>query len=91
MTKPITDSAIIAAWPWPYSIPELLYGFRSFGTPTTADHLKQVWSAAQARGDLPPIDRPEGGFDRQRSAFLVSFLQEAGVTRPCNCMRRVAA
>lgn len=63
-------STIIAAFGWPYSIPQLLSGFAVLGRPTTAAHIESVWDAAKAKGDLPPLDRPAEGFDQRQSALV---------------------
>ena len=70
MTKPLSNSTIIAAYAWPHSLAHLVAGFRLLGKPTTPEHIIEVWNAAKARGDLPPGDRPSGGFDQRESALV---------------------
>jgi hypothetical protein len=63
-------STIIAAFGWPYSVAKLVSGFAILGRPTTAEYIESVWQAAKAKGDLPPIERPEQGFDPRHSALV---------------------
>lgn len=70
----IADSTIIATFGWPYSTDDIVRGFRMIGIETTKTHIEQVWQKAKSAGDLPPLDRPEQGFD-YRGCILVQALR----------------
>ena len=63
-------STIIAAFSQPYSIERLVYQFKALGRPTTQEYIERVWREAKESGELPPLDRPEEGFDQRHTALM---------------------
>lgn len=63
-------STIIAAFSQPYSIERLICQFRALGRPTTQEYIERVWQAAKESGELPPLERPEEGFDLRHTALV---------------------
>jgi hypothetical protein len=71
-----SDRAIILAWARTGSVTDLLLEFDAARTPTSSSHIEKVWRDARARGDLPPLERPENGFNYEQSEALTGLLEK---------------